>query len=288
MKERWDSPPDEQEHPSAAANNQPIVPESTPTTEPDRPNWTYRDTVFGSLLTLVPWLAVASLELLQSSSLQTAASQPLSRAADIQTAVVSFIISALVEGTFLIAPLWFAIFKPRRLARQQGLPEPSVREGLRALGMRASQPAQALAAFVLGALAIFIASFLYSVIAQALGVTVTTNVDQLEARAGIEPWTTLAIIIGAVVVAPFCEEIFFRGYFFQGLRLRFSLWLAVPLSAVIFGLAHGDLGSLVLLIIIGLVLAILRWRTRSLWPGMALHMFNNFLGAWLIFQAIHF
>jgi membrane protease YdiL (CAAX protease family) len=109
----------------------------------------------------------------------------------------------------------------------------------------------------------------------------------LLSRAATEPWTTLATVIVAVTVAPFCEEMFFRGYFFQGLRLRLSVWPAVVLSAVIFGLAHGDLGSLTLLIIIGLALAVIRWRTRSLWPGMALHMVNNFIGALFIIQALH-
>ncbi len=239
----------------------------------------------GCLLTLVPWLALAALSLAQSST-QPATSQPLSPSVDIVNAVLTLIVQALLEGVFLIAPLWFAVFKPRRLARQQGMPEPAWREGLEALGLRAFRPSQALGGFALGVLAIFAASVLYAYIAQALHVPVQTNVDQLLARAGSAPWTTLATLLGAVIVAPFCEEIFFRGYFFQGLRLRLSVWLAVVLSAVIFGLAHGDPGSLTLLIVIGLALAILRWHTRSLWPGVALHMFNNFVGAWVIFQAL--
>src|SRR5262249_53971977 len=135
---------------------------------------------------------------------------------------------------------------------------------------------------------IFAAIFLYGVIAQALNVPVQTNVDELQKLAATEPWTTLATVIAAVIIAPFCEEVFFRGYFFQGLRLRLSIWPAVVLSAAVFGVAHGGPGSLVLLIVIGLVLAVIRWRTRSLWPGIALHMLNNFLGALVILQALHF
>lgn len=242
----------------------------------------------GVLLTLVPWFALTALSFLQSSSTQSQPNQPLGPAQDIVSGVLTFIVSTLLEGIFLIAPLWFAVFKPRRLARQQGVPEPGWRVGLRALGLRAFRPSPALGAFALGVLAIFAATILYGEIAQALHITVTTNVDQLRARAASAPWTTLATLLVAVVVAPFCEEIFFRGYFFQGLRLNISVWLAVALSAVIFGLAHGDLGSLPLLIVIGLALAIIRWRTRSLWPGIALHILNNLVGAWVIFQAIHF
>jgi membrane protease YdiL (CAAX protease family) len=33
------------------------------------------------------------------------------------------------------------------------------------------------------------------------------------------------------------------------------------------------------LLIIGLALAIIRWRTASIWPAMFLHMLNNGIGA---------
>jgi membrane protease YdiL (CAAX protease family) len=287
MKERRDAPLDEEEPVSPATKYQPIVPEPASRADADVPTWTFLDTMVGVVLTLVPWLALAALALFQSSAQQTA-NQPNAPTDTIIGGVLAFIVQALLECLFLIAPLWFAVFKPRRLARQQGLPEPDAREGLRALGLRAFRPAQALGAFALGVLAILAASYLYSAIAQALHVPVQTNVDQLLARAGSAPWTTLATLLVAVIVAPICEEIFFRGYFFQGLRLRLSVWLSVVLSAVIFGIAHGDPGSLVLLIVIGLLLAIIRWRTRSLWPCMALHIFNNFLGALIIFQALHF
>ncbi len=240
----------------------------------------------GVLATLVPWLALAAIALLQTSA-QPVSPKPLAPNVDKINAVLNFLIQALLEGTFLIAPLWFAIYKPRRLARQNGRPMPARSEGLRALGLRGFRLSQAAGAFALGVIVIFAASYVYAAIAQALNIPVQTNVDELLNRAASEPWTTLATLLVAVIVAPFCEEIFFRGYFFQGLRLRLAIWPAVVVSGVIFGLAHGDLGSLVLLIVIGLVLAVMRWRTRSLWPGMALHMLNNFVGAFVILQALH-
>ena len=253
----------------------------------DLPTWTFRDTLVGVLLTFAPWFALTFYALYQSSAHPTTP-KPLAPSDDIVSAVLNFLVQAFLEGTFLIAPLWFAVLKPRRLARLAGAPEPGWREGLSALGLRSFRPSQAAGAFALGVLAIFAASYLYSAITQALNLPVQTNVDQLLKLAATEPWTTLATLLVAVIVAPFCEEIFCRGYFFQGLRLLLSVWLAVVLSAVVFGLAHGDPGSLALLIVIGLALAFTRWRTRSLWPGMALHMFNNFLGAYIICQALRF
>jgi membrane protease YdiL (CAAX protease family) len=241
----------------------------------------------GVILTIGPWLILAAISLVQSSA-QPVTTKPLAPGVDIANAIVSLIVQAVLEGTFLIAPLWFAVFKPRRLARQQGAPAPGWREGLYALGLHSFRLAQGVQAFVLGALGILAATWLYSTIVQALNLPSQTNVDELQQRATTQPWTTLATLIVAVIVAPFCEEVFFRGYFFQGLRLRIAVWSAVALSAIVFGAAHGDLGSLVPLIVIGVVLAVVRWRTRTLWPGIALHILNNSLGALIIFQALHF
>lgn len=241
----------------------------------------------GVLLTLVPWLVIAWSSALTSSSQQTF-TRPLSHTADVINAILTFILQSALEGVFLIAPLWFAVFKPRRVARAQGLPEPGIRSGLAALGFRAFNLWKALAGLALGYAAIFVASNLYDSITQALHIPVQTNVDVIQASANAHPWTTLAILLSAVTVAPFCEETFFRGFFFQGLRLRINVWVAVILSAIVFGFAHGDLGSLVLLIVIGLLLAILRWKTRSIWPGMALHALNNLVGAIFILQALQF
>jgi len=253
----------------------------------DLPTWTFQDGMIGSFLTLAPWLTLAAFSLLVSSA-QSTISQPLSPTNDLISGVITLIAQVVLEGTFLIAPLWFAVYKPRRLARQRDLPNPGLRSGLHALGFRSFNPWRALIALALGLLAILLASVLYSVIVTNLHLSLQTNVDTLIQRATAEPWTTLATLIGAVVVAPICEETFFRGFFFQGLRLRLSVWASVVFSAILFGLAHGDLGSLVLLIVIGLLLAVLRWQTRSIWPGVALHMLNNALGAYIIFQAIRF
>ena len=261
--------------------------ESTPPISSDQPTWTFRDTMVGVLLTLAPWLVIVWASALASSSQQTS-TQPLSRAADITNAILTFILQSVLEGVFLIAPLWFAVFKPRRAARARGLPERGIRSGLAALGFRAFNFWKALAGLVLSYAALFIAGILYQIITQALHIPAKTNVDVIQASANAHPWTTLAILLSAVTVAPFCEETFFRGFFFQGLRLRINIVISVVLSAVVFGFAHGDLGSLALLIVIGLLLAILRWKTRSIWPGMALHALNNLLGAFIIFQAIHF
>ena len=79
----------------------------------------------------------------------------------------------------------------------------------------------------------------------------------------------------AVVVAPFVEEIFFRGFLFQGFRQKYGWVRAMLLSSVIFAVAHLDPASLIPTFILGLVLTYIYQRSNSLWPGIILHFLVN-------------
>jgi membrane protease YdiL (CAAX protease family) len=76
------------------------------------------------------------------------------------------------------------------------------------------------------------------------------------------------------LVAPLVEELTFRGVGFRLLE-RFGLWLAVGVVGVVFGLAHGLLEGLIVLIPFGAALALMRARTDSVLPGMFLHAAFN-------------
>jgi membrane protease YdiL (CAAX protease family) len=77
------------------------------------------------------------------------------------------------------------------------------------------------------------------------------------------------------LVAPLVEELTFRGVGF-GLLLPFGAPLAIAVIGVMFGLEHGLLEGLLILIPLGLALVVIRWRTQSVVPGMILHgVFNS-------------
>ena len=87
---------------------------------------------------------------------------------------------------------------------------------------------------------------------------------------------TAALLI--VVVAPICEEIWFRGFFFAGMRSRLPFPVAALISALVFGAVHLSDANLIAglqLTVLGLVLATVYERTDSLWSNIAIHMFNN-------------
>ncbi len=90
-------------------------------------------------------------------------------------------------------------------------------------------------------------------------------------------------IIGAVIMAPIIEEIFFRGCLYQGLAARSRSWVwPVVLSSVAFASLHPQ-GMQAWLVLgwIGGMGAMLFRQTGSLVPAIVMHALNN-LGAILL------
>ncbi len=88
----------------------------------------------------------------------------------------------------------------------------------------------------------------------------------------------IAIAISAVTViigAALTEELYFRGLLYGQLAARYGAAAAIAGSAGIFGLAHFQPDAFPTLFALGLILAYLRLRTASFWPGFALHAINN-------------
>jgi membrane protease YdiL (CAAX protease family) len=86
----------------------------------------------------------------------------------------------------------------------------------------------------------------------------------------------------AVAIAPFCEEVIYRGFLFGLLRERAGPGLAAVLSSSIFGAVHTSLSAMVPLVCVGCALCYIYHRTRSLYPAMLFHaLFNgvSLLGA---------
>lgn len=81
--------------------------------------------------------------------------------------------------------------------------------------------------------------------------------------------------ITGAVIAPLVEEIFFRGFLFQGFRQKYGWLPAILLSSAIFGVAHLDPVSLIPTFVLGCVLAYVYHRSNSVWPGIIFHAAVN-------------
>jgi len=99
------------------------------------------------------------------------------------------------------------------------------------------------------------------------------------------PWALWLVPLGALVfVQAIAEELIFRGYMQQqmgALARHWLVWGAIP--SLLFGMLHfanaGELGAALLYMAvttaIGGVLAVLVWRTGSLWTAAGAHWGNN-------------
>lgn len=86
-----------------------------------------------------------------------------------------------------------------------------------------------------------------------------------------------ANFVAVAIVGPVVEELMYRG---AGMTLlaRYGLPVAVLVTAVAFGLGHGLLLALAALVFFGLVTALLRLKTGSVYPCILVHCAFNATG----------
>jgi len=94
-------------------------------------------------------------------------------------------------------------------------------------------------------------------------------------------------LVGAIL-APLVEEIFFRGFLFQGFRARYGWVPGMLLSSAIFGIAHLDPAALIPTFILGCLLAFLYQRSNSVWPGVIMHVLVNSIGLCSVYFATQY
>ncbi len=88
----------------------------------------------------------------------------------------------------------------------------------------------------------------------------------------------LVVLLGVTVPVALGEETFFRGYAYRLLRARFGVAAGIASSALLFALVHGlEPGAWLPILPVGIVLALLVERSRSLAPAMVAHAMVNAL-----------
>ncbi len=186
------------------------------------------------------------------------------------TPAVSLAADYFFDFAFVAAALWFAVLQGHMSAADFGYRRIDWRVGARAVAV--------------AGVAYYLVTYVYSSLLSLHGT------DKLPNELGVSHSTAAAIAAAFFVcaVAPMAEEFFFRGFLFGVLRQmhipvagrELGPWVAAVIVGLLFGLAHtGSAASqyLVPLGFLGFVLCLVRWRTGSLYPCMALHSINNSL-----------
>jgi membrane protease YdiL (CAAX protease family) len=102
----------------------------------------------------------------------------------------------------------------------------------------------------------------------------------------LERWNELSLgedLIVSVLLAPVCEELFFRGAMFASFLRRWGIWTAALVPSLIWGLIHIQYEWWVVVAITGsgVLLAMVRWKGGSLYLPIALH------AAWNLLAVLH-
>jgi membrane protease YdiL (CAAX protease family) len=83
-----------------------------------------------------------------------------------------------------------------------------------------------------------------------------------------------------IFVAPFVEEIVFRGFFYPVFEQKWGLWAAVLLTAVLFAVIHasqlwGGWEEITVIFVVGTAFSYARGKTGSLAPSYLMHLGYN-------------
>jgi len=172
--------------------------------------------------------------------------------------LAALLVSVPASSLALVGIAWLAAGRPRR-------------ERLRLLPARVSTPA--IAAMIVGILAL---SQALESLALLLGVGPGPNLDWIaRALAGAGPGGLLLAILVIGGLAPVGEELFFRGFMLTRLRQVWSAGPAILVTAIAFGVIHGEWVHGVLATGIGIYLGLVTERSASVVPAVICHVANN-------------
>ena len=93
---------------------------------------------------------------------------------------------------------------------------------------------------------------------------------------------TLIIFLG-VIIAPICEEVFFRGGIFKNFSQNGYILYGIFFSSLFFASAHFDLLSFPVYFVFGILLALTYSKTNSIVPSMIAHAVNNAFAFYLLY-----
>ena len=91
------------------------------------------------------------------------------------------------------------------------------------------------------------------------------------------------LFILSCFIAPFFEEIIFRGFLYTSIKKKFSVHFSVFITSLIFSLFHHEIFVFLGIFALSLILTYLFEKTQNLWVPIGLHFANNFFANLFIF-----
>ncbi len=179
-------------------------------------------------------------------------------------------ISAYIVQYLIVVPLCLLVFKvfdpDHDLRIKQHLRKPDVET-------------KTLARWILMSLGlIYASSYINSFVFVAIQSVSKTQFHTVSFNANPTFLGVLSNILAMSVLAPFYEEILFRGALFSNAQ-RIGNWTAVFAVGISFGLWHGTYSQILYAAVMGTCAAFLVAKTGSLFSSLLLHIIINSIGA---------
>jgi len=166
------------------------------------------------------------------------------------------------------------VFVAYRLARGRGA-------GWRELGLQPPtgrwRGGRLLGLVLIGYLGAILLVNAYGFAVEALGLEDLLPTRQLDEEFFEHDWVLPLLGFSLVVMAPFAEEVFFRGFIYAGLRRRLAILPAALVSGALFALAHGQPGLIIPFTGVGAILAYAYERTGTLAAPIGVHFLFNLI-----------
>ena len=143
------------------------------------------------------------------------------------------------------------------------------------LGLRPTSRSWLARAVYLGLAAYLLIAMAYAVIGHVLGGLPANPQLQMLAPAGMTVWGGIAMALMVCVLAPFVEEILFRGIFYAWLRGRWGVAVSSLVSGICFSLLHNIPWLIPAIALLGVLLAVIYEKSHSLWPSILTHCTFN-------------
>ena len=123
---------------------------------------------------------------------------------------------------------------------------------------------------------IFLVSFVYVLALNAIfGIEApSSKIDELVMSGNV---SGNILIVVTAVVAPFCEEIYFRGFLYPAFKKNFGVTIGLLLSSFCFAAAHLEIYSFIPIMVIGWILAYIYEKTKSIFTVIFLHSAYNLI-----------
>jgi uncharacterized protein len=117
-------------------------------------------------------------------------------------------------------------------------------------------------------------------------VGLTSQQASFIAPSSVSAVTATATLLFVGVLVPFAEEAFFRGVLYRWLRTRWGVRAGIVVSGLIFGAVHVEPATAIPAAVLGMGLAWIYERHKSLWSCTLVHALNNLSALVLLYLLV--